>query len=95
MSLMNVSLYSKRISKLLISWLVIPILITFLTYLGFMAILQYYAPYGNGIVIPLINKFSESKEFKAIAIYDNHSVIQPFKASLNGLGRIDLQMLNR
>ena len=71
-----------------------PAITAFLTWLGFMAILHYYAPYGNKIAIPLANKFSEPMEFvKAIEVFDKQSVIQPFNASLNGLGRIDLQIV--
>ncbi len=91
---MNIKLYSNYIFKLLLLWLVIPAITAFLTWLGFMAILNYYAPYGKEIVIPLTNKFSEPMELvKATEVFDNQSVIQPFNASLNGLGRIDLQMV--
>jgi hypothetical protein len=76
---------------LLSFWLILPVVIVILTWLGFHAIFQYYAPYGRAVTFPVANLGEPLERVTAVEVWDRKTVIQPFVAEINGLGRIDLQ----
>lgn len=78
---------------LLLFWILTPIIIVFLTWQGFNIILHYYAPYGSSITIPSAKLVQPLEMVTALEVYDKQSVVQPFTAQFNGLGRIDLQVV--
>lgn len=78
---------------LLLFWILTPIIIVFLTWQGFNIILHYYAPYGSSITIPSAKLVQPLEVVTALEVYDKQSVVQPFTAQFNGLGRIDLQVV--
>ncbi len=77
---------------LLSFWLILPVVIVMLTWLGFNGIFHYYAPYGRAVTFPVANLDEPLDRVTAVEVWDQTNVIQPFVAEINGLGRIDFQI---
>lgn len=78
---------------LLSFWLIMPVVIALLTWLCFNAILYYYAPYGSAIAFPIAKLREKLEVVATVEVWDETKVIQPFIATLNGLERIDFQVV--
>ncbi|MBD1878301.1 hypothetical protein NC997_06430 [Trichocoleus sp. DQ-A2] len=78
---------------LIFFWLIYSAIIGLLTLLGFNAIFQYYAPNGIAATLPLARLSEPFALVTAIELWDKSNLTQPFVAELNGLGRIDIQVV--
>lgn len=72
--------------------LIIPAVVIILTWLGFNAILHYYAPYGRFITLPVTKLGEPINLVTAVEVWDETSLTQPFVAAANGLARLDFQV---
>jgi hypothetical protein len=78
---------------LLAFWLIMPVVIAILTWLSFNVILHYYAPYGRAIAFPVAKLREPFELVTPVEVWDGTKVTQPFDGTVNGLGRIDFQVV--